>query len=279
MSHDDGDSGEERGDIEAHRFEGKTALVTGSTRGIGAGTARRLAAEGADVVVTGRTVADGEAVADRISEETPSEAHFVPADMRDPAAIEALVEATVERFGGLDVLVNSAGVQTETAADDATMDDWAFVLETDFRSYWLTTKHAVAAMDDDSGGAVVNVSSNHARQTMPEHFPYNAVKAGIDGMTRAMALDFGPAIRVNTVNPGWVAVERTVSGMDDDYREHLESIHPVGRLGEPSDVAAAVAFLASDAAGFVTGASLLVDGGRSAVMQDDTLPDYRDRRA
>jgi glucose 1-dehydrogenase len=271
-----GDGGERSGEVDANRFEGQTALVTGSTRGIGAGTARRLAAEGADVVVTGRTVEDGEAVADRISEETAGEAHFVRADMRDPDAIEALVEATVERFGGLDVLVNSAGVQTETAADDATMADWAFVLETDFRSYWLTTKHAVAAMDD--GGAVVNVSSNHARQTMPEHFPYNAVKAGIDGMTRAMALDFGPGIRVNTVNPGWVAVERTVSGMDDDYRERLESIHPVGRLGEPSDVAAAVAFLASDEAGFVTGASLLVDGGRSAVMQDDTLPDYRNRR-
>ncbi|MFC3476766.1 SDR family NAD(P)-dependent oxidoreductase [Halobacterium litoreum] len=259
--------------VSARRFEGQTALVTGSTRGIGAGTARRLADEGADVVVTGRTVEDGEAVAAEITEGTPGTAEFVRADMRDPDDIAALVEATVEEYGGLDVLVNSAGVQTETAADEATMDDWDFVLETDFRSYWLTTKHAVAAMDE---GAVVNVSSNHARLTMPEHFPYNAVKAGIDGMTRAMALDFGPSIRVNTVNPGWVAVERTTDDMDGEYREHLESIHPVGRLGDPEDVAGAAAFLASDDAAFVTGASLLVDGGRSAVMQDDTLPDYRE---
>jgi hypothetical protein len=127
-------------------------------------------------------------------------------------------------------------------------------------------------------GAIVNTSSNHAFLTMPGLFPYNAVKAGINGMTRAMALDLGPRIRVNTVNPGWVAIERTTDGMDNSYREHLESIHPVGRLGRPEDVAAAVAFLASEEAGFVTGASLLIDGGRSAVMQDDALPDYRARR-
>lgn len=82
-------------------------------------------------------------------------------------------------------------------------------------------------------GSVVNVSSNHARLTMPAHFPYNAVKAGINGMTRAMALDFGPNIRVNTVNPGWVAVKRTVEGMSEADRAHLESIHPIGRLGTP----------------------------------------------
>ncbi|WP_347877802.1 SDR family oxidoreductase [Halobacterium sp. R2-5] len=257
------------------RFDGEAALVTGSTRGIGAGVARRLAAEGADVVVTGRTAADGEAVAERIEDEAAGSAVFVRADVREPDDVAALVEAAVERFGGLDVLVNNAGVQTETAADEATTEEWEFVVETDFRAYWLAAKHAVAAMD---GGAIVNVSSNHARLTMPEQFPYNAVKAGIDGMTRAMALDFGPSVRVNTVNPGWVAVERTTAEMDDEYREHLASIHPVGRIGDPEDVAAAVAFLASDEAAFVTGASLLVDGGRTAVMQDDALPDYRERR-
>nr|WP_208288873.1 SDR family oxidoreductase [Halobacterium sp. R2-5] len=261
--------------VVVERFDGEAALVTGSTRGIGAGVARRLAAEGADVVVTGRTAADGEAVAERIEDEAAGSAVFVRADVREPDDVAALVEAAVERFGGLDVLVNNAGVQTETAADEATTEEWEFVVETDFRAYWLAAKHAVAAMD---GGAIVNVSSNHARLTMPEQFPYNAVKAGIDGMTRAMALDFGPSVRVNTVNPGWVAVERTTAEMDDEYREHLASIHPVGRIGDPEDVAAAVAFLASDEAAFVTGASLLVDGGRTAVMQDDALPDYRERR-
>ncbi|WP_435334985.1 SDR family NAD(P)-dependent oxidoreductase [Haloarchaeobius sp. TZWWS8] len=260
------------------RFEDSVVLVTGSTRGIGEGIARRFAREGAQVVVTGRTVEAGEAVVADIeaeSGETGGDAVFVKADMRDPDDIAALVEATVDAFGGLDVLVNNAGVETNTSADEATMDDWEFVLETDFRSYWLCAKHAFRVMDE---GAIVNVSSNHARLTMPEMFPYNAVKAGIDGMTRAMALDFGPHVRVNTVNPGWVAIDRTTEEMDPDYREHIESIHPVGRIGRPEDVAGVVSFLASEDAGFVTGASLLVDGGRSQVMQDDTLPDYRARR-
>jgi len=199
------------------RLNEDVAVITGSTRGIGEGIARRLASEGASVVVTGRSVDDGEAVVDDITAGGGT-ATYVRADVRDPDDIAALFEVTVERFGSLDVLVNNAAVQTETAVDEATHEDWAFVLETDFRSYWLCAKHAVEQMDE---GAIVNVSSNHAFSTMPAHFPYNAVKAGINGMTKAMALDFGPSIRVNTVNPGWVVVERTTADMSDEQRRHL----------------------------------------------------------
>ena len=255
------------------RHKGHVAIVTGSTKGIGARIAKQLAHEGATVVVNGRSETDGEAIVEAIHEEG-GEAMFVEADMRDPAAIEALIEETAERYGRIDVLVNNAGVQTETTATEATMDDWEFVLETDFRSFWLCVKHAVEYMPE--GGAILNMSSNHAFLTMPGLFPYNAVKAGINGMTRALALELGPlGIRVNTINPGWVEVERTREELSADDRERVEAMHPLGRIGTPEDVAMASAFLTSDEAAFITGTSLLIDGGRTTVMQDHTFLEYQ----
>lgn len=254
----------------ADRFGESVVVVTGSTRGIGRGVARRFAAEGASVVVTGRSADAGQRVAQGIREDG-GDAIFVRADMRDPEDIQALMRATAEKYGGIDVLVNNAGVQTETSVTEATLEDWAFVLETDFRSYWLCAKHAVEYIEE---GVILNMSSNHALLTMPSHFPYNAVKAGINGMTRAMALDLGPTIRVNTISPGWIEVERTREELPQRRRREVESIHPLGRIGTPEDVAGVATFLASDDAAFITGANLLVDGGRTAVMQDETLPEY-----
>lgn len=171
--------------VPPERFTDAVVIVTGSTRGIGAGVAKRFAREGASVVVTGRSREAGEATVTDIEDEG-GEAVFVRADMRDPDDIAALFEAAVDTYGSLDVLVNNAGVETNTGVAEATMDDWEFVVETDFRSFWLCAKEAVARMDE---GAIINTSSNHAFLTMPQMFPYNAVKSGINGMTRAMALD------------------------------------------------------------------------------------------
>lgn len=247
-------------------------IVTGSIRGIGEGVARRFAAEGAFVVVTGRSADAGEYIVSDI-ENKGGKATFIRADMRESAEIQALVEHTADEHGRIDVLVNNAGVQTETTASEATMDDWEFVMETDFRSFWLCAKHAVEHMPE--GGTILNTSSNHTFLMMPGLFPYNAIKAGINGMIRAMALELGPEeITVNTINPGWIEIERTREELGEDY-EYTEEIHPVGRLGTPADVAGLATFLASNDATFITGESILIDGCRSQVMQDDTYLDYR----
>lgn len=255
----------------------KVAIVTGSTRGIGAGIAERFGAEGAAVVVSGRSTDAGKRVAADIRA-GGGEATFVRTDMRDPESIENLVAETVDAHETVDILVNNAAVQTETTATEATLDDWDSVLETDFRAYWLAVKHAVEYMPE--GGSIINMSSNHAFATMPGLFPYNAVKAGINGMSRAMALELGPlGIRVNTINPGWVAVERTEAELERTDREHVEAIHPLGRIGTPEDVAGVAAFLASEDAAFMTGASVPVDGGRQAVMEDREFLSYKQDRS
>lgn len=255
-----------------NRFTDTVALVTGSTSGIGAGTARRFAREGASVVVHGRSVERGEAVVDEISTDG-GEATFVEADLADPDAIERLVDRTVEEYGRVDALVNNAAVQIHETVEDATLEDWSFAMDVNFRAYWLCVKHAVEHMP--SGGSVVNVSSNHGRITMPGSFPYNAIKSGIDGMTRAMALELGPEIRVNTVSPGWTRVAEIEDEDDLERWREIGELHPLDRVGEPDDIAGVISFLASDDAAFVTGANLLADGGRSAVMQDDPFLEFK----
>ncbi|MEA5388613.1 SDR family oxidoreductase [Haloarculaceae archaeon H-GB11] len=154
----------------SQRFASDVAVVTGSTSGIGEGIARRLAAEGATVVVTGRTAEAGERVVDDLRS-TGAEAAFVEADLRDPAAIEALVEATVERFGGVDVLVNNAGVETYTRADEATVEDWSLVVETDFRAYWLCAKHAVEHMDEGQSSTSRRTTRSRRRRASSRTTP------------------------------------------------------------------------------------------------------------
>lgn len=248
------------------RFDDTVILVTGSNYGIGKSTVSRFAREGGSVVVTGRNDERGRAVARTIREDG-HEAIFVQADLADPSAIEALIKETVDEYGRLDVLVNNAALQTQQTVETTTVSEWKRTFDVNLRAYWLLVKYALPHVPD--GGSIVNVSSNHAFETSGGSFPYNVTKKAINGLTMAMALEFAPSIRVNTVNSGWVPTHEgpVDEGTIERYRE-VGKLHPVGRMGHPEDIAGAITFLASEDAAFITGTHLLADGGRNIVMYD-----------
>jgi len=247
----------------------RTVIVTGGTRGIGAAIVRRFSEEDAQVIFCGRSRDDGKQVEQDLRDEGGT-VKYCRADLQNPDEIRAVVQTAVDEYDGIDVVVNNAAIQSDTDVATTSHEEWERVVAVNFRAYWLTAKYAIEYLSD--GSSIINISSNHAYQTMPSHFPYNAIKSGIVGMTRAMAVDLGSkGIRANSVSPGWIEVERTKKELSAADRKHVESIHPVGRIGTPEEVAGVVSFLASDDAAFITGADLVVDGGRTAVLQDNTL--------
>jgi NAD(P)-dependent dehydrogenase (short-subunit alcohol dehydrogenase family) len=253
------------------RFDDAVVLVTGSTRGIGFGIARRFAREGAAVVLNDEGTGDGSDAVERIRDDG-GEATYVRADVGDPEADRRLVDAAVDAYGRLDVLVNNAAVWTETTSLEVSVEEWDRVFDTDLRGPWLLSRYASEHLPD--GGSVINVASIHADLTQPGLFPYNVAKAGVTGLTRAMALELAPEVRVNGINPGWIGVERVLENITDDYRAELASMHPAGRIGRAADIAGTAAFLASEDASFVVGETINVGGGRRIALQDDLLDDY-----
>jgi len=261
----------------AKRLDGTVAVVTGSTQGIGLGIAKRFAAEGATVVVNDHGDNDGEAVAETVRAEG-GDATYVQADVSDPDEIEEFVDAVGEKFGRIDVLVNNVADFRHGPVAETTLQDWHDVLTVALRSHWLTTKAATEYMSD--GGSVINMSSIHAVQTDPKCIPYNVAKSGVNGLTRALAVELGPdGIRVNAIMPGKILVERladfdTAEATFTEYEQEIP-IDPVGRFGTPADVAGLAAYLASEESSFVTGACIPIDGGRTAVLRDHDHVEWR----
>jgi NAD(P)-dependent dehydrogenase (short-subunit alcohol dehydrogenase family) len=251
-------------------FADKAVLVTGGTSGIGLAAAEMFARQGAAVVISGRTSANGQAAMDRLLARG-ARAAFVPADIRDESQVQNLVAETVDAFGRLDVLVNSAGVINRILLTDLEQADWDTILDTNLRGVYLVCKHVLPVMVEQGRGAVVNVASYlgafGARHTTPA---YNASKAGVVALTRSLALQVGAnGVRVNAVCPGFTITplnEHIIRDAPDPAAKEREMAHayPLGRLGRPADIAGAILFLASDEAGWITGASLLVDGGLTA---------------
>lgn len=253
-------------------FEGRTVVVTGATRGIGAATALLFGSLRAHVVVHGRDESSGSEVCAAV-ERLGGRATWVAGDLHDPEVPARIVAQARESSGALDVLVNNAGANRFHGVLGTTLEDWQGCLDLDLRAAWLLAKAAAPHMP--RGSSVVMMSSNHASSTMAGIFPYNIAKAGLRAMSQSVALDLaGAGIRCNTLSPGFIdtPINVTYFGTFDDpagERARVEAIHPVGRLGSAVEVARAVRFLASTRdAGFITGTELVVDGGRSALMQD-----------
>ncbi len=247
---------------------GLAAVVTGAAKGIGEATARALAAGGARVAVLDIDPA-GDATATGIQSDG-GEALFVQCDVMDEVEINAAAAAVASAFGHVDAVVNNAGVDSHFDPGTMTAAEWDGFFAVDLKAAWLVTRAFLAYLETSSSATVVNVSSVHARLAFAGHFPYAAAKAGLEGLTRSLALELGPrGIRVNAVAPGWTRTRPVQEWLDAqenpaEAEAQVAAVQPLGRIAEPEDIAAVIAFLASRDARAVTGAVFAVDCGLSA---------------
>ena len=246
-------------------LDGKIALVTGGGRGIGRGIVDRFLEEGAQVAIVQRRSLDDALAAH------PRVAH-VTADLSDPSAIATAVEQVVERFGGIDVLVNNAGIMFERSISEIRLDEWDLMMAVNLRTPLFLAQAVVPSMRERGGGSIVTIGSIEGIAANPQHAAYCASKAGVHGLTRAMAVDLGPdGIRCNAIAPGWIASDLSETYLEAQpdpgaARDALNRLHPVGRVGRPTDVGDLAVYLASDRSSFMTGEVVVLDGGRTAKL-------------
>ena len=248
-------------------FAGKVVIVTGATSGIGRATALRFAESGAAIAAVGRKEDALAQVAVQVSS-LGGDSFSIQADLSSNTAAAAVVTKTVERFGGIDALVNAAGHISSGTIETTSLDAWDKMLDINLRSVFGLMQHALPSLLDRRGN-VVNVSSVTGLRSFPGVLAYCVSKAGLDQLTRCAALELAAkGVRVNAVNPGVVVTEiHKRGGMGEEqyaaFLEHSKTTHPLGRVGKPREIAELIFFLASDRAAWITGATYSIDGGRA----------------
>ncbi|CAI8880704.1 Glucose 1-dehydrogenase 2 [Brevibacillus sp. IT-7CA2] len=245
------------------RLENKVAIVTGGASGIGETTVRLFAKEGAKVVI-----ADFSPRGSELAEELNQagfDALFVKTDVTKEDEVKNMVSATVEKYGKVDILFANAGIAKDAPGHLLSMDDWQRTIDINLTGVFLCDKYVIEQMlAQETGGAIVNCGSIHSHAGKAGVTAYSSAKGGVKLLTQTLGLTYAKeGIRVNAVCPGYIDTP-LIAGRNEALNEHLIGLHPMGRLGKPEEVAKAVLFLASDDASFVTGTSLLVDGGYTA---------------
>ena len=250
-----------------NEFQGKVALVTGGTSGIGRAAAIAYAKEGAKVVVAGRRAAEGEETV-RLVRAQGREALFVPTDVAQEAQVKNLIRRTLEQFGRLDFAFNNAGIEQEpTPFLEQNEETYDRVMNINVKGVWLSMKYEIPAMLKTGGGSIVNTSSGLGVIGMPGIEVYVASKHAVIGLTKSAALEFGKqGIRVNAVLPAVIDTDmfQRFAGEKPEFRAQITALHPIGRIGKSEEIADAAIWLSSSKSSFVTGHSLLVDGGFTA---------------